>query len=202
MTKDNTASNMKEEQSRQEWLTLVAGEMEKWFEELSFPVPAYEIRSGFHSSGKRSNAIAEAWLKDGDDQDETYVIFVRPDVEDEVNISASIAHQFCLISVGKRDHSGHLFRHVSISIGLKGRKTETKPGTIFKELLKPVLTKVGKLPATSYKMAQTSTPMRQTTRMKKVECPECGYVARVSRKWIDKLGPPHCPEHGKMNVSE
>ena len=34
----------------------------------------------------------------------------------------------------------------------------------------------------------------------KVECGECGYVARVTRKWLD-LGAPHCPEHGQMSES-
>jgi hypothetical protein len=33
--------------------------------------------------------------------------------------------------------------------------------------------------------------------MIKCECSECGYTARVARKWLAK-GAPHCPEHGEM----
>ena len=39
------------------------------------------------------------------------------------------------------------------------------------------------------------------SRLLKIECESCGYVARVSAKWIDDPGPPHCPNHGAMVVA-
>jgi hypothetical protein len=38
------------------------------------------------------------------------------------------------------------------------------------------------------------------SRMVKVECSECGYVARVSRKWLEDKGAPRCgdEDHGRM----
>lgn len=44
--------------------------------------------------------------------------------------------------------------------------------------------------------ASTAKP-KQTTRLKKCECQECGYTVRVTQKWLE-VGPPHCPEHGAM----
>lgn len=42
-------------------------------------------------------------------------------------------------------------------------------------------------------------PPRQSTRMHKTECTECGYTARVSAKWL-KVGAPLCPAgHGPMD---
>jgi len=35
------------------------------------------------------------------------------------------------------------------------------------------------------------------SRLLKVTCAECGYTARVTRKWLD-IGAPHCPLHGEM----
>ena len=35
-------------------------------------------------------------------------------------------------------------------------------------------------------------PKKQSTRLLKAECPECGYTIRVSKKWAD-LGLPTCP---------
>lgn len=35
------------------------------------------------------------------------------------------------------------------------------------------------------------------SRLIKVACAECGYTARVTRKWLD-IGAPHCPLHGEM----
>jgi hypothetical protein len=34
---------------------------------------------------------------------------------------------------------------------------------------------------------------KQGTRMLKCECPTCGYIARVSQKWLSLSGPPICP---------
>lgn len=36
---------------------------------------------------------------------------------------------------------------------------------------------------------------KQTTRMLKVECPESGYLVRMTRKWLDEVGAPKCPCH-------
>jgi hypothetical protein len=38
----------------------------------------------------------------------------------------------------------------------------------------------------------TDTP-KQGTRLVKCECSACGYLARVTRKWISLSGPPICP---------
>lgn len=45
---------------------------------------------------------------------------------------------------------------------------------------------------------ESSRPKKQTTRLLKVECGQCGYTVRLTRKWLD-VGPPGCPEHGPMD---
>lgn len=47
----------------------------------------------------------------------------------------------------------------------------------------------------------SSRPPKQTTRLRKAECGECGYNVRVTSKWLE-VGPPHCPQHGAMAVAE
>lgn len=44
-------------------------------------------------------------------------------------------------------------------------------------------------------------PKKQTTRLLKVECGQCGYTARVTRKWLE-VGPPGCPTHGPMDMPD
>jgi hypothetical protein len=34
----------------------------------------------------------------------------------------------------------------------------------------------------------------------KAECGDCGYMVRVTRKWVGEAGAPHCPKHGAMQV--
>lgn len=44
---------------------------------------------------------------------------------------------------------------------------------------------------------ESNRPPKQTTRLHKAACGECGYTVRVTSKWLD-VGPPHCPQHGAM----
>lgn len=40
---------------------------------------------------------------------------------------------------------------------------------------------------------------KQTTRLKKAECSQCGYTVRLTQKWLE-VGPPGCPLHGAMDA--
>lgn len=40
---------------------------------------------------------------------------------------------------------------------------------------------------------------KQSTRLVKAACGECGYTVRVTRRWLE-VGAPHCPLHGAMDV--
>lgn len=184
---------------RERWLREVAAGMKGWFDDLGFPVPPFELRTGFPSSGQRSPNITESWTEDGG---ASFVIFVRPDRYDALDIAAALAFQFCRAAVGDRDSHGHLFRHLATSIGLRGTKTESRPGPLFSELSKQVIARAGALPRPSITPTDSERKTRQTTRLVKVSCTGCGYVVRVSRKWLDQVGPPLCPDHGAMTPSE
>lgn len=45
---------------------------------------------------------------------------------------------------------------------------------------------------------ESTRPPKQTTRLKKAECSQCGYTVRVTSKWLE-VGPPGCPLHGPMD---
>lgn len=181
--------------TRDQWLKSTVSAMSSWYEDLGFPLPEIEVQTGFPSSGQRGQNVAESWSLDNG---ESYVVVVRPDVADPLRIAAAVAHQLCFVAVGQKDQHGHLFRHVAISIGLRGTKAERTPGEVFKELVRPILEDLGPLPSSIPEPAAPKGSSKQTTRMIKVSCNECGYVARVSRKWIEDVGPPLCPLHGAM----
>ncbi|QMP19191.1 hypothetical protein [Pseudomonas phage Persinger] len=51
---------------------------------------------------------------------------------------------------------------------------------------------------TPRRAGESTRPPKQTTRLKKAECSQCGYTVRVTSKWLE-VGPPHCPKHGAMD---
>ena len=89
----------------------------------------------------------------------------------------------------------------------------TVPGPAFLALVQPILDTVGPHPharlQTDRKPAEadpegeeatTNTrPRKQPNRHVKCACGTCGYLTRTARKWLDQVGPPHCPRHGPMH---
>ena len=71
--------------------------------------------------------------------------------------------------------------------------TECNPGEELAEKLEKIGEKLGPYPHASLMINKREG--KQTTRLLKVQCPECGYVARVTRKWLDEVGGPLCPVH-------
>ncbi len=191
--------NSQNSTTREEWLKKAANLMSSWYDDLGFPLPKYEIQSGFPSSGQRSNTVAESWTHDNG---ASFVLIVRPDQNDSLTVGAAIAQQLCSIAAGPKDQFGHLFQHLAISIGLRGKKFETPPGQVFKELFRPIEKTIGSIPESETMTQNYVRSGKQTTRLIKVSCNECGYVARVSRKWIEKVGPPLCPKHGPMTPED
>lgn len=47
----------------------------------------------------------------------------------------------------------------------------------------------------------SSRPKKQTSRLLKAECGDCGYTVRVTAKWLE-IGAPHCPAHGAMATEQ
>jgi hypothetical protein len=56
------------------------------------------------------------------------------------------------------------------------------------------------LPHAALGFGASSAPPKQKARLLKAECGDCGYTVRVTRKWVDEAGAPHCPAHGAMPV--
>ena len=173
--------------------------MTPWFEDLGFPLPPVRISAGFPSTGHRGRNTAEAWSEDGGT---SFVIFVRPDSQEPYWVAAALAQELARIAAGPKDGYGHLFKHIAISIGLRGTKKQSLPGLRFKKLINPALDKAGPLPIAAREPARAARTEKQKTRMLKVWCPQCGYVARVSRKWLDEVGEPLCPRHEQMEIAD
>lgn len=183
--------------NRETWLEAVADLMAPWFKEL----PPLRLAIGFPSTGKKGKRIGECW--DGDSsEDGRFEILIRPDLADPMEVAAVLAHEMIHASVGLRAGHGRAFKAVAQRIGLEGKMTATVPGDAFKRAAIPILAKVGPLPHARLNFGQSSGPKKQTTRLVKACCSECGYTVRVTRKWLDDSGAPLCPKHMTSLVAD
>lgn len=208
---------------REVWLNKMAAKMAPRFEKLGFPLPPFRVSIGWTSGGKRARAGAEVWGSSASG-DNHFEIFISPITEDPMQVSAYLAHELSHTAAGiDQGHSGDfacLMRH----LGMKRPMTGSNRTPAFDEWVQPFIDELGPIPHAklSFGMGEvvrgakrkakqvdageatvtfdmTSAPAKQTTRLLKVACSECGYTARVTQKWLD-VGAPHCPEHGAMKV--
>lgn len=122
----------------------------------------------------------------------------------------------------RHGHKGR-FETVALALGFTRPLTHaSEPSDTLKAWLEPMLAKIGPIPHASLRWSGdgprvkrrgggmvpdgddepvSSRPKKQTRRMKKCECLECGYTVRVTAKWLE-VGMPHCPHHGAMQTPE
>ncbi len=204
-------------ENREAWLNFVAQEMAPMFAKLNAPLPPrIRIAIGFLSSGNRGKRIGECWdyicSEDGH-----FEIFIKPTLVETPEampqrIADILAHELTHAAVGIPEGHRKEFRRVATGLGLTGKMTATVAGPEFIKAIAPILAKAGPLPharidpnraaETEIEERLTTSPKKQVNRHIKCKCKNCGYSARTSRKWLEKLGPPHCPAHGVMLEDE
>jgi hypothetical protein len=180
--------------NREDWLSEGIKLLRPVFKKEGHPVPE-RVRAavGFPSvramSAKRKR-IGECW-NPSCSADNTHEIIISPVLSDVMDVFETLTHELAHAAVGtEHGHKGPFVKLVR-ALGLEGKPTSTVAGPEFKKLAEPILKKLGPLPHGA--LTGASSQKKQTTRMIKCVCAECGYVARTTQKWIDLAGAPVCP---------
>lgn len=183
---------------RQMWIEDAVVKLRKWFDARDYEVPE-KLRvsigwpKGQHGCG---TAIGQCW-DNIISSDKHFEVFVSPGLKDGATIIGTLAHELVHATVGiKAGHKG-AFKRCATDIGLEGKMTETKMGDGLALAAGEWIEALGDYPAGSLNPNKMK---KQSTRLMKVECSDCGYVARVTRKWIEDVGAPYCGvrSHGRM----
>lgn len=187
--------------ARQLWLQEVTEELRERFHLVGYQIPD-EVRAsiGFPSAGLRGKAIGECWATEAS-TDAHAEIFLIPTLDDPARIVDVLAHELVHATVGHEAKHGKVFRKCALAIGLEGKMTSTVAGEAFKRWIADMLARIGEYPAGSLN-AMTTGRTKQKTRLLKAECGACGYTVRVTRKWVEEAGAPHCPHHGEMEMAD
>lgn len=188
--------------NREAYLNALTALLRPKFEELKSPLPEHlHISVGFPSRGALSakkRRIGECW--DGcASKDGAQHIFISPllGAEDAAHV---LVHELAHAALPSGTAHKRPFASLAKKLGLEGKPTATVAGDELKSELANMLTFLGDYPhaVLSHEALERK---KQSTRMKKVTCPECGYTVRTTAKWLEK-GNPLCPEHGEMLPEE
>lgn len=176
--------------TREDWLMRLADAVRPWFEDFDHTIPPVRISIGFPSTGRNSKRIGECWHSDAS-ADHHSEIFIHPAMSDPMRIAGVVVHELCHAVLGPEAKHGPVFRKLATALGLEGKMTATTESDAFKHRIAPILDELGPYPGATLN-ALASGRKKQSTRLIKCECPQCGYTVRTTNKWLD-LAVPVCP---------
>lgn len=178
--------------NREEWLTECIQQLRPEFEQLAHPLPkkirascSWPSKSGLANKKRR---IGEAWSANNS-ADQSCEVFISPVLKDPLEVAATLVHELVHCAVGvEKGHKG-MFPRLARALGLEGKMTATTAGEGLKVHLQQITDAIGPYPHA--KLTHSNAPKKQSCRLLKVVC-ECGCVVRMTRKWLDEVGPPTC----------
>lgn len=179
---------------REQWLHAAAEIMRPWFKKIDMPLPAkFRVTCGWPSTGalaRQKRRIGEAWCSAAS-ADDVNEVFISPCLADPVTVLATLLHELIHVADNCQHQHRGPFRDAAISLGLEGKMTATVPGAeLIDRLKREVLKQLEPYPHAQLDMTLRPTK-KQSTRMLKIVCPECGYTVRTSQKWLEH-GLPTC----------
>ncbi len=178
----NTTTN----KNRESWLQEATEALRPLFLGAGYTVPPIAVSVGWPSRGATSRAkrvIGECW-HGRMTEDKLPQLFISPLLDDPTEaqgVLATLVHELCHVVAGPDAKHGPQFVKVMKKVFLEGKPTSTVASETLIERFKQKI------------ILSDAEKKKQTTRMKKVCCPDCEYVARTVQKWLDLHGPPLCP---------
>lgn len=179
--------------TREAWLLEATDAMRPWFVEADEPIGDVRVSIGWPAGrSAKKNTIGQCFqsplVADGNP-----AIFISPVLTDPVEILAVLVHELvhAVVPVASNPHRGP-FVKLSRKLGLVGPWTATTAGEELKPKLQELADRLGHFGHAAVSKGLGGTRKVQDTRMLKVECPDCGCIVRMTRKWLDEAGAPKC----------
>lgn len=184
--------------TREEWLNAFVKASRRHFKKVGAELPeTVRVSIGFTSGGARAKAIGQCWSNTCS-EDGAFEIFIIPQFdgsEDASRIADILTHELVHAAVGIPAGHGPEFKKVAVALGLEGKMTATVAGEKWHEWADPIVAKLGALPHARLDPGADTTKKKQTTRLIKCECEDCGFVFRASAKWaLETAEELRCPD--------
>lgn len=170
--------------NREEWLSKAVEELRPLFASVGHPLPdKIRVTCGLPSQRSRSlnKAIGEHWSSRAS-SDSHHEISISPVIDKEIEVLAVLVHELAHSATDGDGHKGRFPKLVK-SLWLEGKPTSTFGGETFKENFADLVADLGEYP---HRQLNVGTVIKkQSTRMLKLSCPNCGAIVRATKKVAD-----------------
>jgi hypothetical protein len=180
--------------TREEYLEAFIDAARPRFEAANASLPAnVRVAVGFTSRGSKGSKIGECWSSDAS-EDGYFEIFIKPTLADPTRVCDVLTQQLIHAAIGLNKGRGPEYKRAATSLGYSGRMTAPTATDAWYGWALPVISKLGAMPYGALQEGGISSARpKQTTALLKVECPVCGWLARVTRKHIQPHAYLGCP---------
>jgi ribosomal protein L44E len=189
--------------TREEWLNQAKdGMIETLFKQAGMEDTAQKtkIRVTCAPCSYRSDSKTLGWcFSDKNSGDGHHELIISSKIDDGSRAMDILAHEITHAVVGLEAGHGPKFRALATKIGLEGKMTATMASEEFKKVASKIIEKIGVYPHAEFTIGSKK---KQTTRMVKLECEDCGFIARASRTALSKAGNPTCGCGGYMYTDD
>ena len=207
---------------REDYLQALVTLLRELFEAIGIELPRVRVSCSWAYRGGRNvlgQCFPPSMVADGIPQ-----IKISPILEDPFVIAYVMTHE---LIHAYRPEAGHgtAFKEVALAVGLEGPMRSTTPGPELGVRLLEIVEQLGPYPHSAIDLDGgrgvkvpvenpephpedpnrpqiADLPTEQTGRQVKVVCPDDGYIARVTRKWLNAMGAPFCPCGAQMQVDD
>lgn len=199
--------------TREQWLLLASELIRPLLKERAgLELHSYRVTCGWPSKGgrgSRKRVLGEAWHHTAS-SDGTAEVFITPLEDDPRRVLAILAHELIHTCLPAGTGHGAPFVAAARTLGFAAPFTQLNPTDELWAWADKIIAALPAYPHARILDGQAEgAPKKQGTRMIKATCeretPEgelCGYTVRLTRKWIDEVGPPICPRCREPMVCE
>jgi hypothetical protein len=186
--------------TREQWLQAAIEQFEPWFEQEEHKLPEVMVSVGVQPSERTLATCWDPGAANGEVSEKVAHIFVTPSLQPEepTRLLDVLLHELVHAAGHVAGFTGHgkEFGALARALGLTGKMTATVASEELVERLVPIAEHLGPYPHTvlnpsALGLGPSGKPKQKARQLKSI-CAECGYTARVSRKWLD-IATPLCP---------
>ena len=187
---------------KEQWLAEAVKLARDLFTECGYEVPEHvRISTGWPSrqAMSKKRRIGEAWHY-GCSGDGVHEVIISLYLDDPVKVLGVLIHELVHVTVGVQHGHRKPFADCAKAVGLTKPWTATGESDWLRARLEKWAKQLGQYPHAKLDGSKGE-QKKQTTRMLKLECEECGCVVRTSAKWIDEHGEDWpCPCGGTLEA--
>jgi predicted SprT family Zn-dependent metalloprotease len=169
--------------TREQWLNAFVEKARPVFKRAEQALPE-KVHASIGFMFKSPKAIGQCWRPEAS-ADGVSQIFINPIVGGDNSrlLAGILTHELCH-AVTPGDKHGKLFGACARAVGLEGKLTQACDGPDWWSWAEPIIAKLGPCPHAKIDPAGSGIK-KQSTRLLKCECEDCGFTFRATAKWVN-----------------